>query len=856
MQAVILAAGMGKRLKDLTRDNTKCMVKVNGVTLIERMLRQLDDLSLEQIVIVIGYRGDDLRDYISTLDIRTKITYVSNPVYDTTNNIYSLYLAKDHLLNDDTLLLESDLIFEDKVLDILISDKRDTVALVDKYESWMDGTCVVINSDDEITRFVPSTKFKYSECDKYYKTVNIYKFSRVFSEKLYVPFLEAYSKALGNNEYYEQVLRVITMLDHPEIKALRLSGQKWYEIDDVQDLDIASSMFNNTKTEKFRDIQGRFGGYWRYPSLMDFTYANNPFFPTSRMTDEIKANLTKVMFSYPSKNQINSLLVAKNLSIKESQVVVSNGIEELFGQLLEKVSEPVGMVAPPNLEYLHRLQNRSVDLFRSSDMFNVTSDDIISHYAQSGIKTLILVNPNAYTGALMPIGEITKLVDWCSKNNIVTIIDETDIEYAVPYDESVIGSGLFESYDGVICLKNISSVHGVSGLRVGCAVSANTDFIDALRKDISIWNINSVAEFYLQIEEKHKKAFIASTQMVREEAARVIGELNKISGIKVFPTRTANLLCSIDQDVMSAMDLASELTDRFDILVKVVPSEVIDGNLIRISLRDPDSNNKLISAMKRVLTKNSADERISGKSVHIDDETVHSFFEERTSKKLPHRYNYVIYQDSNPDLALERDAYEKKKMLPLLDLRSDSRVLDIGCGVGRWGDAVVKVISDGRYVGVDYSKDFLEIAKENLPSDKCRLLSGSFQELSSILESSGETEKYNAILINGVLMYLNDEDLISCMKTAADLLKENGVVYIKESVGYDERLTLKDFYSNELSHSYSAIYRSLSEYNAAISEVFPSDSFEVVEEGETWKTEHKNRKDTTSWYWIVRRKTL
>ena len=187
--------------------------------------------------------------------------------------------------------------------------------------------------------------------------------------------------------------------------------------------------------------------------------------------------------------------------------------------------------------------------------------------------------------------------------------------------------------------------------------------------------------------------------------------------------------------------------------------------------------------MKRVLTKNSADERISGKSVHIDDETVHSFFEERTSKKLPHRYNYVIYQDSNPDLALERDAYEKKKMLPLLDLRSDSRVLDIGCGVGRWGDAVVKVISDGRYVGVDYSKDFLEIAKENLPSDKCRLLSGSFQELSSILESSGETEKYNAILINGVLMYLNDEDLISCMKTAADLLKENGVVYIKESVG-------------------------------------------------------------------------
>ena len=221
MQAIILAAGMGKRLKDLTRDNTKCMVKVNGVTLIERMLRQLDEQSLDKIVIVVGYRAKDLIEYINTLNIQTPVVYVENSVYDKTNNIYSLYMARDYLCEDDTLLFESDLIFEDGIIEDLVSDPRPTLALVDKYEAWMDGTCVKISSDDTIDTFISGKKLDYSEVGQYYKTVNIYKFSKNFSKNCYVPFLKAYSSALGNNEYYEQVLRVITMLDETEIaKAL------------------------------------------------------------------------------------------------------------------------------------------------------------------------------------------------------------------------------------------------------------------------------------------------------------------------------------------------------------------------------------------------------------------------------------------------------------------------------------------------------------------------------------------------------------------------------------------------------------------------------------------------------------
>ena len=115
MQALILAAGMGKRVKELTSEATKCMVKVNGVSMIERMLTILDKQRLQKIILVVGYQAEKLIEYVSGLFIRTPIEYVRNAEYNTTNNIYSLYLAREYLLQDDTLLLEAEIIFEESI---------------------------------------------------------------------------------------------------------------------------------------------------------------------------------------------------------------------------------------------------------------------------------------------------------------------------------------------------------------------------------------------------------------------------------------------------------------------------------------------------------------------------------------------------------------------------------------------------------------------------------------------------------------------------------------------------------------------------------------------------------------------
>lgn len=188
MQAIILAAGMGKRLGELTQNNTKCMVKVNGVSLIDRTLTQLSQLNLNRVVIVIGYKGDNLRQYIGNEYKGLKIEYIKNPVYDKTNNIYSLSLAKKELQEDDTLLVESDLIFDDSLFPMIVDNPYPNLALVAKYETWMDGTMVRLDDENNIVNFVPKKAFKYNDVDSYYKTVNIYKFSKDFLSTQYVPF--------------------------------------------------------------------------------------------------------------------------------------------------------------------------------------------------------------------------------------------------------------------------------------------------------------------------------------------------------------------------------------------------------------------------------------------------------------------------------------------------------------------------------------------------------------------------------------------------------------------------------------------------------------------------------------------
>lgn len=598
MQAIILAAGMGKRLKELTQNNTKCMVKVNGVALIDRMLHQIDAKHLSKVVIVVGYEGQKLIDYISTLDIKTPIVYVNNPIYDKTNNIYSLFLAKEYLKQEDTLLFESDLIFEDSVIDVLIDDPRDTLALVDKYESWMDGTCVKLSADDSIEAFIPGKRFKFDEINSYYKTVNIYKFGKQFSETHYIPFLEAYSCALGNNEYYEQVLRVITMLDDPGIKGKKLEGQLWYEIDDVQDLDIATSMFTPDNDERVSLLQDRYGGYWRYPKLVDFCYLVNPYFPPQKLIDEIKANFEKLLTQYPSGMRVNSLLASKNFNVRQENICVGNGAAELIKSLMEMLEGTTGFVRPTFEEYPNRY-GEQVNFYPTTADFSYSADDLINFYADKKIDNLVIVNPDNPTGNYIDKANVLKLIAWCKEKSIKIVIDESFVDFADEADCTLLNQSIISGNEHLYVVKSISKSYGVPGLRLGIVVSGDADLIFRMKNDVAIWNINSFAEFYMQIEEKYKSDYAAALVKIKAERHRFVEELSKIEGIVVIPSQANYVMVEIT-DKFTAKELTKQLLIKHNILIKDLSKKVVVDNrqFVRIAVRDTNDNNVLLKALK------------------------------------------------------------------------------------------------------------------------------------------------------------------------------------------------------------------------------------------------------------------
>jgi len=320
---------MGRRLNEYTRNNTKCMVEVNGQRLIDRLVGQLEPLHLRRLIIVVGYQGQNVVDHLKSYAGSLPIEFVENPIYDRTNNIYSLSLVKEQLQQDDTLLIESDLIFDDELLQRIVADPYPNLCLVEKYEPWMDGTMVCIDEECYVTDFVSKKAFNYQDVDRYYKTINIYKFSREFSTSTYVPFLDAYCHALGNNEYYEQVLRVITLIDRANLRAMPVKGPRWYEIDDAQDLEIAETMFAAPE-ERMRRLLAHGGGFWRYPKMLDFSHPSQVFFPSRQMLDELRANLGTVLLMRPSDPDELAMLAAKNLNVDKRYVAVVSSAEALL----------------------------------------------------------------------------------------------------------------------------------------------------------------------------------------------------------------------------------------------------------------------------------------------------------------------------------------------------------------------------------------------------------------------------------------------------------------------------------------------------------------------------------------------
>ena len=602
MQAIILAAGMGRRLGELTKENTKCMVPVNGVTLIDRLLGQLSGLELNRVIIVVGYQGQKLIDYIGKrYDDKLKIEFADNPIYDKTNNIYSLSIVKDKLQEDDTLLIESDLIFSDRFFPMILENPYPNLALVAKYESWMDGTMVRLDEEQHIVNFISKEAFDYDNVDSYYKTVNIYKFSKDFLQYKYVPFLDAYTKAVGNNEYYENVLRIISMLNSHNMKALPVGNEKWYEIDDKQDLDIAEALFADDK-DVIRKYYGRYGGFWRFPQMLDFCYLVNPYFPSKRMKDELRSNFDTLLTEYPSGMKVNTLIASKSFGISEQYIVPGNGAAELIKVLMEGVEGKTGFIRPTFEEYPNRFdKSLQVTYTPQNEDYRYTADDLMKYFGDKDIKTLMLINPDNPSGNFIPKDDVLRLAAWCEQRNIRLVVDESFVDFSVDYkNNSLLSDRILEAYPHMAVMKSISKSFGVPGLRLGILCSADKELIACIKKEVSIWNLNSFAEFFMQIYNKHEKDYLKACDKFLAERDDFEKGLRTIPYLRVMPTQANYFLCEV-LPPYTAKEIVINALRQHNILTRdcsLKPGLNPNKQYMRIAVRNHGDNNRLVEALK------------------------------------------------------------------------------------------------------------------------------------------------------------------------------------------------------------------------------------------------------------------
>ena len=242
MQAIILAAGQGTRLQPLTSQQPKCMVPVHGRPLLGYMLEALEAVGVKRTVLVVGYRDDRIRAAFGTRLDRMALDYVPNPDFATTNNIYSLWLAREHV-ESDFLLLESDLLLDFGIFEDITRAEGPATALVDEHRNFMDGTVVVADGTVAERMVLKRDQPPGFDFSRALKTVNVYRFSRDFAVDTYFPALGQYVAEGRNDQYYEAVLADLVKGGAASLGLCQTGGRRWAEIDDVDDLRAAERLF-------------------------------------------------------------------------------------------------------------------------------------------------------------------------------------------------------------------------------------------------------------------------------------------------------------------------------------------------------------------------------------------------------------------------------------------------------------------------------------------------------------------------------------------------------------------------------------------------------------------------------------
>lgn len=606
--AILLAAGKGSRLWPLTDSNPKPLTLVNGITIMENCLNCLIDLGITKTIIIVGYKAQNIINHIGYNYKGMEIVYERNELYETTNNIYSLWHARFHF-NTNCLLIEGDVFFDRELISRLLSQEPSrNYAVTSQFKENLEGTVIEINKNNKIKKFQNSTKIsnKQKLTRKIHKTVNIYLLTKSFLEKQFINFIEKKILEGYTGLYYEELFGEMVEKKETEFWAVDCSDLKWVEIDNLNDLSIAEKIFSQNN-KKLNILSQEHGGYWRY-DFVDHCLLYNLYFPPPKLMRTLTERRSDLVLNYPAGQKSIIWFLAQYLQEDPKYLAIGNGVSEFIRIIANNLRGKMMTPTPSFNEYENSIPINQLirfPLLPERD-FELDIESFLNKAIVEKPELLIIVSPNNPTGNFIPRSQLIYLLEALKDYDIMVMVDESFVDFMANPEQQTL-TQYVKTFKNLVIVKSLSKTYGIGGLRLGYLLTYNLDFITLIRNKLPIWNINGFGEEFIRHMSSYKKEYQASCVTVRSNTDLLHQHLQKIPELKVFPTVTNYIFCRLANSIGTAKQMTEKLLVDYKILVKDCSGKSLTDSeqWLRIASRTPDENLKVVNSMKKIIKEYS-----------------------------------------------------------------------------------------------------------------------------------------------------------------------------------------------------------------------------------------------------------
>ncbi len=344
------------------------------------------------------------------------------------------------------------------------------------------------------------------------------------------------------------------------------------------------------------------GGYWRY-DFVDHAYLYNIYFPPQRFFDLLKSKIHELVQNYPVAQGELANWVGTLIDHPPERIVVGNGAAELIKIISGRIASKLIVPVPSFNEYANAAPEGSVVEFALDyPSFQLNIDKFAAEALRCKADVAVVVSPNNPTSMLVPKTDLIRLVKKLAQHECMLIVDESFIDFATNRDQQTLERDL-DLYPNLTILKSMSKAYGISGLRIGYMLTANTDFAEKVRAGIPIWNLNGFAETFLEMAPGYLEEFELSCAEVRKDRDQFYQDLCSIQGMVVYKPDANYIFCRLPDHAPSGPQVARKLFVEHNIYIKHCDSKSMPDSdrYVRIASRTPVENAHICAMLNNLL---------------------------------------------------------------------------------------------------------------------------------------------------------------------------------------------------------------------------------------------------------------